>query len=143
MGHLKTSLSALAVSAILLGCGAANKFVGTWESQINQFGQTGSMVQTIHANGTYTGELSLKMMSNDVKIHVDGTWTSPDEKTLTLTQKKVETTGLPKEVEALAKSQIEAQKDKAQSLTVTWSGNDEFTASGAQGAGSMTFKRKK
>ena len=134
---------ALAALATSFGCKAATKLVGTWEAEISQMGQTGHIVQVIEPGGAYSSDMTMATPVGEIKVHSSGTWESASEESITLTTKDITFSGMPKELEGMAKTQIEAAKAKPQVLTVKWNGNDEFTTSNPQGTGSVVFKRKK
>lgn len=139
---LGSILIAIAVTALIAGCAAKNKFAGTWEASQAQanititFTDSGTFSQTTAASGGMLG---------DVKIDVSGTYKVDGDK-LTFTPNEMKMNGLPEQFKGMAEKQFESQKGKPQTNPVTWNGNDEFSLSTPNptgGTASAVFKRKK
>lgn len=105
------------------GCKKGPSFVGKWTTDVPGVGQ-----QTVTLNEDKTANASTKVELGgaNVSVAAKGTWSNTDKEfTFTMTDIKVD--GLPPQLEALAKPAIEAQKNKPQTGTYTWNGDDEFS----------------
>ena len=120
-------VGALALLAVC-GCKKGPSFAGAWVTDVPNFG-----TQTMHLNEdkTWNIDMSQKIQTFDIKATIKGTWSNTD-KEMSLTTSDIQLSGLPPQLEALAKTQTG---------TYVWNGDDEFTFT--VGGKSQTFKRSK
>lgn len=115
-------LGAFALLAVC-GCKKGPNFVGAWTTEVPSLG---TQSVTLNADKSATASSKLTVGQMNVNITAKGTWSNTD-KDFTITMNDIKLEGLPPQLEAMAKTQIDAQKGKPQTGAYTWNGEDEFS----------------
>ena len=127
---------ALALLAVC-GCKKGPSFVGSWTTEVPMLG-----TQTVKLNEDKTADVDASKSFGQftVKMTGKGNWSNTDKDfTITITDIKLD--GLPAAAQAIADKQVEASKNKPQTGTYKWNGDDEFTLT--SGTTNQDFKRVK
>lgn len=153
--HMQKLVLLGVVGFALVGCAPkADPFVGTWESSSTVGGLSAEIASTFNADHTFSVVTVATVpgaQKATFKISHSGTWSSEGKDKLTTKIDKLDLdgSGLPAQMQPMfattktpeAKAKMLKDMNAEPTATVTWTGNDEFSAQ-AQGQ-KVTFKRKK
>ncbi len=157
MRKLSLSLFAVAIAAAAFvgsGCSsaAADPLVGTWTSELNQSGMTGTAETVYGADKSFSSVMTMKSPMGALNVNQKGKWAYEDGKKVKITLESADfnlTGGDEASKKSFndsfntpaAKAEMIKKANESPATEIVWKGNDEFSTS-LQGQ-SMVFKRKK